>query len=274
MLPTEILVPTDFSNQSDVASRFGFEIASKLGIPLTLLHVLEPPYEFPSRKEQILTIERMGIKKKLEKIRDGFLSHEDFKEVKVDIQIEIGQPTQTILEQVNVNPERMVALGVCGEKKLKHMIYGSTTHRILIESDAPVLSVSDQLDYRAIERIVFATDFRETDAVLLADARDFADALGATLECIHVQTPDEDEERMLSSRAQLEGALDYRVSVQIIKDKEFLEGISRYLRIGPRSLLMIGRYETSFLKWMLSRTTASELTTVARVPLIMMPGMT
>lgn len=272
MLPSEILVPTDFSNQSDVASRFGFEIASKLGVPLTLLHVLEPPYEFPSRKEEILTLERAQVKKKLEKIRDGFLGHEDFKDVKVEIKISVGLPTQTILDEVNAKPDRMVALGVCGEKRLKHMIYGSTTHRILMESDAPVLSVSDQLDYRAIERIVFASDFREEDARLLSDARDLADILGASLECVHIQTPDEDEDTILGSRSELEGALDYRVSVQILKDSEFLEGISRYLRIGPRSLLMIGRYETSFLNWLMSRTTASELTTVARVPLVMLPG--
>ncbi len=270
--PECLLLPIDFSPQSTIAARYAFEFAKGTGARIRMIHVIESPYEFPSRKEEYVTHERMIAKMEMEKIRDGFLETEGFEKVEVEIELLEGPVTNTLLSTIRENPLQLIVMGLSAKKDLNKVLFGSVTNRILIESKAPVFAVSDQVDYRSFERLVFATDFRSHDTKLILRCRELADAMGADLECVHFLTPKENTKEIYSKRAELEGELDYKVVSQLVVSEDFVEGVSRYLKSGPPSLLVISRYKTGFFKWLLSTASAAEIATIARVPLIMMPG--
>jgi len=270
--PECLLLPIDFSPQSAIAARYAFEFAKGTGARIRMIHVVESPYEFPSRKEEYVTHERMVAKMEMEKIRNGFLDTDGFGEVEVDIELLEGPVTNTLLSAIRENPLQLVVMGLSEKKDLNKVLFGSVTNRVLIESRGPVFAVSDQVDYRKFERIVFATDFRDQDKILIERCRELATAINADLECIHFLTPKENPKEVYSKRADLEGQLDYKVVSQLIVAEDFVEGVSRYLKNGPPSLLVISRYKTGLFKWLLSNASAAEIATIARVPLIMMPG--
>lgn len=267
-----ILVPVDFSKQSEVALRFGFEIARKTSSPVHLLHVLETPYEFATRRNEWVDREHANARRELQSIREGFLAVEAFEGLDVQIHVTPGHATQVILEATRRHSNQLVVMGLSQEKGLNRLLYGSVTNRVLLESRAPILAVSDRLDYRPFERIVFATDFRERDTEMLLRSRALADLLEVELECIHFLTSREQTQEIYRKRTQLEGELDYQVVVQLMVAEDFIEGVSRYLAKRPRTLLVVGRYRTTFFEWLLSNPPASEIAQVARVPLIMLPG--
>lgn len=270
--PECILLPIDFSPQSTIAARYAFEFAKGTGAHVRLLHVIESPYEFPSRKEEYVTHERIIAKMEMEKIRDGFLETEGFENIQTEIVLLEGPVTNTLLSAIRENPLQLVVMGLSEKKDLNKVLFGSVTNRILIESKAPVFAVSDQVDYRRFERILFATDFRDHDKKLILRCKELAHAMHTDLECIHFLTPKENTKEIYSKRAELEGELDYKVVSQLVVSEDFVEGVSRYLKSGPPSLLVISRYKTGFFKWLLSTASAAEIATIARVPLIMMPG--
>jgi len=267
-----VMVPVDFSKQSEVALRFGFEIARKTSSTVRLLHVIETPYEFASRRNEWADREHANARKELQSIRDGFLAVDEFAGLDVEIHVQPGIPTQAILEITRQQPQQLVVMGLSQVSGLNRMLYGSVTNRVLLESGSPILAVSDQLDYRPFERIVFATDFRERDVEMLLRSRALAQNLGVDMECIHFLTSREQTQEVYRKRTQLEGELDYQVVVQLMVADDFMEGVSRYLSKRPRTLLVIGRYRTSIFEWLLSNPPASAIAQVARVPLIMLPG--
>lgn len=270
--PDCLLLPIDFSPQSAIAARYAFEFAKGTGASIRMIHVIESPYEFPSRKEEYVTHERMIAKMEMEKIRDGFLETEGFEKIQVEIELLEGPVTNTLLSTIRENPLQLVVMGISEKKDLNKVLFGTVTNRVLIESKAPVFAVSDQADYRKFERIVFATDFRAQDKTLLERCRELATAMEADLECVHFLTPKENPKDLYTKRSDLEGQLEYKVVSQLIVADDFVEGVSRYIKNGPSSLLVISRYKTGLLKWLLSSASAAQIATITRVPLIMMPG--
>ncbi len=139
-----ILVPTDFSEYSQVAVRYGCEFARRFDAELHLLHVLqdivalvpEPGLTFPPPGDYVKDL-RDSAQVALEKLpgKDVDLP------TKVVRELRDGPAFVEIIRYAKANKIDLIVLGTHGRSGLAHMLMGSVAERVVRKASCPVLSV-------------------------------------------------------------------------------------------------------------------------------------
>jgi len=140
-----VLVPVDFSSQSEAAVLLGCRLAKCMGAAPLILHVVHDPGDMPGYYAVTLK------KKHLARIEDGatdmlqdFLSRlaKSNKELegveKVESVLVKGLPTSRILEVAEKRNVSMIVMGSTGRTGLKHLLLGSVAERVVQLSPVPV----------------------------------------------------------------------------------------------------------------------------------------
>ena len=140
MIPIrKILVPTDFSPNSDVALRYACEFALKYGAELHLLHVIE---DLISEYDGITSLPgdaRAQIKAEAERRIASLLT--DWKGPAVVRKTHAGTPFLEILRYAQDNSIDLIVLGTHGRSALSQVFIGSVAERVVRHARVPVLTV-------------------------------------------------------------------------------------------------------------------------------------
>jgi nucleotide-binding universal stress UspA family protein len=271
---SSILVPTDFSRKSETAIRYACEIALCTGSEILFLNVVEPPYDFPSRSDEIVKEMKKTNASTLEKLIDDLHSVDEFRFIKMKGKVEVGNVNNEILEEARSGRHGLIAVGLGGEHDLKKALYGSITNNLLLESPIPVFAISKQISYRNPKQMIFATDFRERDFKPIKKIRGFARDLGVNLRLVHIVTngsavrkkADRFEDEL---RSRLK---DSHISIELHEDNSFMEGITRLIGGDRQTILVTTRYKKKFLEWLIARSSARVLAQITAVPLLLIPS--
>lgn len=170
-----ILIPVDFSPNSLLACRAGFDLAKKLSLHPVILHAYVTPYfsgslayadtaddelspiigEGPAEVEEDIDIrsenKRMmkSFKQKLEKeIREGRLVDVEF-----SVSLSEGIPEDVILEYCRMTPPALVVMATRGVDKKGEELVGSVTAEVLDSCRVPVLSIPENFEFSSIDSI-------------------------------------------------------------------------------------------------------------------------
>lgn len=269
-----ILIPTDFSTRSEASYRYACEMAKATGAKLHFLNVIEAPYDFPSRMDDILKASKKEHKIKLEGIIHDLHSFDNFSKLKIDYSIKTGKPSLEILSAIDdINPD-LVVMGTGGETGIKQVLYGSITNRILIDSPIPVLAITEKTDYRDIKNLVFATNLQENDPKLIKKTEKLARTLNAKFKAVHVAVNRDFESdiKFTGFKKVLKSELDENISLELITAPTFLEGITGFIQKKPGTLLVMSRNKKKLLEWMLMNNTAREVSVYTSVPFLLIPS--
>jgi len=158
MLPLykKILVPTDFSENSDLAFKHAVMLARQNDAQIYLLHVI-PPVD-TSMKNYLSTymgqevyeeFERNKLKEHQEDLKkelDDFAKTElaDFPEdLKrfVGADVTIGNPVTRILEVAEEKDIDVIVMGTHGRGILEHAFLGSVAEKVLRKAQRPVFAI-------------------------------------------------------------------------------------------------------------------------------------
>ncbi len=137
-----ILVPMDFSEDSEAALAAAIELARDVGARLHLLHSFEYPsyigtpwgYSFPAgvfsdvrnRASELLAERQEKVK------AEG---------VPVSFQACEGPPSEVIVEIAKTLPADLIVMGTRGLTGVKHVLLGSVAERTLRHAPCPVMTV-------------------------------------------------------------------------------------------------------------------------------------
>jgi len=140
-----VLVPTDFSDYSELALQYGVSFCREYGAEMILLHVLEDPFypatgaSFGFDMSDFFTRMEAETRSRLEEIA----SSEAARDIKIQPMIVRGTP---FLEIIRVAKERdvdMVVLATHGRTGLAHVLMGSVTEKVVRKAPCPVLVVRE-----------------------------------------------------------------------------------------------------------------------------------
>ena len=270
---SSILVPTDFSGKSEIAIRYACEIAACTGAEILFMNVIEPPYDFPSRIEEVLEKTKKKSAQRLEALINDLHSVEEFRFIKMKGKVEIGRVDQEILEAVRSKKHDLIAVGLGGEHDLKKALYGSITNNLLLESPVPVFAISKRIDFRSPTQLLFATDLRDRDIKPIHKMSGFAKDLGVKLKIIHIiDNAKETQEQIEQFKSKIRSKLDDEsIEIELFEAPSFLEGITKFVNGDKRTILVTTRYKKSFLEWLITKSTARVLAQIAEVPLLLIP---
>ena len=139
-----VMVPTDFSDTSDVALRYGKAFASAFGATLHVVHVIEEPYGQPWAVEaygfSLASLQDEWIKEAQTRM-DNILTAEERDALKAVTMTVLGHPVVEIQKYATEHDIDLIVMGTHGRGPLGHMVMGSVAERLVRKAPCPVLTV-------------------------------------------------------------------------------------------------------------------------------------
>ena len=143
-----ILVPVDFSANSESALLCAAELADKLGSELVILHVVHDPGEAPGyysvkgRNKQMRRMEDVAAEMLDEFLHTLRKKHPGQAAIQhATTMLVVGLPVNRILESAEKTQARMIIMGSQGRTGLAHAMLGSKSEQVVRLSSVPVLIV-------------------------------------------------------------------------------------------------------------------------------------
>lgn len=146
LVPTRILVPTDFSEYSDRALRQALDIAREYWAKVYVLHVHNPfcgevylLSEFVNVSEALQTIEDSKLAAARENLQRQLSRFPQAKEVEVIAEIRNGLHHEVILEEAAQKAIDLIVIASLGQSGIAKYLIGSVARNVLKGSKCPVL---------------------------------------------------------------------------------------------------------------------------------------
>jgi nucleotide-binding universal stress UspA family protein len=137
-----ILVPSDFSECSEEALRYGLELARRFNASLHLLHVVHDPMTQPWAADgfSMPLFEVVEAWQKQAEARLRAAVPEADRD-RVTIVSAVAMPYAEILAYAAANDVDLIVMGTHGRSGMSHMLLGSIAERVVRRAPCPVLTV-------------------------------------------------------------------------------------------------------------------------------------
>jgi nucleotide-binding universal stress UspA family protein len=134
-----ILVPTDFSETSETAIRYGVALARAFKAQLYLLHIEEHRRGTPDADPIGLVDETTQTPAHEQLIAP--LTEKDIQELRPERVMLSGKPDIEILRYAQTHETDLIVMGTHGRTGIAHMLIGSVAEKVVRSAPCPVLTV-------------------------------------------------------------------------------------------------------------------------------------
>jgi nucleotide-binding universal stress UspA family protein len=138
----KILVPTDFSECSEAAVRYGRALAAAFGASLHLLHVVQDPYTqpwaaeaFPAPLGDLLEQWQTQARARLAELVP------EPERAATMVAVQVGSPFFEVVRYAEEQGIDLIVIGTHGRGPLGHVLLGSVAERVVRKAPCPVLTV-------------------------------------------------------------------------------------------------------------------------------------
>lgn len=138
-----ILVPTDFSEASEVALKYGRALAEAFNASLDVLHVMEDPFVYaptsegymppPQFHEEMETATRDRLNK--------LFTDAERAKLRAQLITKKGSPFVEVVRYAKENDVDLIVMGTHGHGAIAHMLMGSVAEKVVRKAPCPVLTV-------------------------------------------------------------------------------------------------------------------------------------
>ncbi|WP_273565527.1 universal stress protein [Maribacter halichondriae] len=185
----KIIVPLDFSEQSEYALKVAVSLAKKHGSEILALHMLELNQAMITSSEGFHPEQTVFLIKLAEKRFREFLDKPYVKDVKVIPIIKHYKVFSEVNEVAKEHNAELIVMGSHGSDGLKEIFVGSNAEKVVRNADIPVLVIKNEIENFKIDRFVFASDFKQENLLAFQKAKAFAALLSAEMDLVYVNTP-------------------------------------------------------------------------------------
>jgi len=255
-----ILVPVDYSEYSTLASRYALKIAQKADAEINFFHAFySPAYDLIdlTGNKSTQTKLREDVTNKLmiseTENMDNFLASlskyitaSRIPSEKISYKIRPGLAKEEIQQIASELQPDLVIMGTRGKDKNENSILGSITEIVIRKLNQPVLAIPENYEFIGTEnlkKIVYITDFDESDFLVIKKLMGFTDLMGLTIYCLHIgNKPDKWD------KIKMDGLKEYflksyntsKVDCDILTpEKNVLDAINDYIREKEINLISI-----------------------------------
>ncbi|NUQ80884.1 MAG: universal stress protein [Bacteroidetes bacterium] len=273
---TNLLVPTDFSNHSELAIKIATQVAKPFGSQLEILHVTDFEKQsadyagYKGSKESLIKVIQNEAELKVNKL----VKERDWGGLKVvGINI-VGTAIERIVHVARQRKTGLVLMATRGRGNATDFVLGSTTYKVIRTAPCPVLSIPNPKNEFKVERILFPTDFSNNSYLGYEYAVSMARHWNAQLNILHVadqDTPDleviEQKFTALKSAAFAEGVIN--VVTHLTKDRDASDGIKNFTDSKNMDLIVIATHGHGGVKQYFLGSTTVDVVTRSAVPVLL-----
>jgi nucleotide-binding universal stress UspA family protein/mono/diheme cytochrome c family protein len=139
-----ILVPLDFTVNSNRALDYAHGLARKFEASLHLVHVCEVPSMMTGSLDAYVVVysdwsRRLGEDAEAQLVREKTA----LADVKVTTEVLFGPPAFSIIDAAQANESDLIVMGTHGHGAVMHMVMGSVAERVVRGAPCPVLTVRE-----------------------------------------------------------------------------------------------------------------------------------
>lgn len=264
-----ILVPTDFSGFSNRAFQFACNLAAQSEAKITLIHVVEPPYNFAVAVEGMLELMEKNAFKRMEMI-----SGTCKEDIKITNVVRHGRTSREILNYVDSAGADVVVMGSRGQSGLSRTVLGSVSAAIAHELPVPLFVIPEEAANAKISSLLFATNFREKDPANFKLTSSIAELIDASLSVIHVSPAINFETRIRHlgfTELLREETGNESLNIELIEDENLLIGLANYITGKQITGIVLNRYKKSVVQKLFGKDHTDEMLTYAELPLLILP---
>jgi len=167
-----ILIPTDFSENSNYALEYGSFIAKAKGSRLIILHIT---------KDQASVSAQLNATRKLP----------FFKGMDVQILTREGKSISKTINRVGIEFNvGLIIMGSNGVSNVGELLLGSNTENVIRKSQFNVLTIKHKMLSLELSTVLFPSDFSPESYQVFETVKSFADMFGAKIHLLRVVTSD------------------------------------------------------------------------------------
>jgi nucleotide-binding universal stress UspA family protein len=141
-----VLVPTDFSEPSESALRYGKAMAEAFGASLHVVHVMEDLLAHAWAAEVYVASMpqlRDEIEKESRQRLGALLTDTERKAFRAETALLAGNPFLEIIRYAKAHNVDLIVMGTHGRGPIAHMLLGSVAEKVVRKSPCPVLTVRE-----------------------------------------------------------------------------------------------------------------------------------
>ncbi|MEX0289962.1 MAG: universal stress protein [Flavobacteriaceae bacterium] len=184
-----IIVPVDFSEQSEYALKVAASLAKTHNSEVLVLNMLELNEAVFSSAEGLHIEQTVFFIKLAEKRMGEFLDKSYLQGIKVTPVIKHFKVFGEVNDVAKKHGAELIVMGSHGTDGLKEIFIGSNAEKVVRSAEVPVLVIKNEIkDFKA-KNFVFACDFNSDALVAFQKAVDFAEKLDAKLHLVYINTP-------------------------------------------------------------------------------------
>ncbi len=187
-----IIVPVDFSIQSENALKTAASLAKKHNSVIYAMHMLEINEAYITSIEGFQAEQTVFLMKLAEKRFSEFLEKPYLKDVTVKPIIKHFKVFSEVNEVAEANNADLVIMGSHGVDGLMEVFVGSNTEKVVRNSEVPVLVIKHDTGVFTPKKMVFACDLKKENIHAYQRAKYIATQFSVDLHVLYVNTPADD----------------------------------------------------------------------------------
>ena len=270
-----ILVPYDSSKVSEHALDFACQIADKVGSEIMLLNVIEHPTADSFKTlgiQDMEPMEQLYIKKMYGTVQEklaAVVSAAKYADEKIATKIQLGNPFNTIIDQIVEEKMDLLIVGTEGAEGLNEFFVGSNAEKIVRKASCPVITIQDKCELEPIEKIVFASDFQHSDDNFITQVKELQATFNAQLNIVKINTPASFTSTRHDMKQMKEFVNKYSISnytIDIYNYKNEEDGIIYYAEDVKADMIALGTHQRKGVGHFLAGSIAEDVVNHAKVP--------
>jgi len=269
----KILVPVDFSPNSEHALRFVCELNRKLKATVLLHHsfvipvyATEVPILIPTDAELLRSSEE-GLQQLQTRFRN------DYPETRFETIVTAGYAEEEITEVAHQHHADLIVMGTKGASGLREALIGTITASVLEKSTCPTIAIPSEATWKNFDRIVYATSYAEGDFANVEWLIDFARMLDAEVILLHVASDKNDKTYEFDAierfKTRLAEESHYaKLTLKLLEGDEVYESMVRYMEEVKADMIAMTIHHRGALEKLFGRSLTKRMAYHTGIPLI------
>jgi nucleotide-binding universal stress UspA family protein len=274
----KILFPTDFSDKANNAFLYALKWAEQYDAEITILHVYEFPImdmsyvDVPIYQAEVYQSLELNsfenFKDQIPVLREIAENH-NLGHIAMNSVLLSGDLVSNILQLVESERINFVIMGTSRVSGFKEMFLGTNTASVMTGCQAYVIGIPDDSSYRPIHKICFTTQYSDEEQDALRKLIPIAKKFDAEIECIHIQTQDNEVKDVIIANWNLLFNAE-KVHFNTIKSENIEDSILEFVISRNIDLLAVAKHKRGFWDSLFHASLTKKLAMQIHIPLLVL----
>ena len=270
----KIVVPIDFSENSEHALKCALRWTEKWDSEVELVHVIPPYVDGMNPESALVMAEQQNIlMQSAEKNMQEFVARASQNASRIKSVVLLGDPGLTICSEAEEAGADMIMMGATGIHGLLDKLFGSVSSVVATHSKVPVLLIPVRTEEISLRKIVYASDYSSASLSNIFYIMRLAHQYDGRVDFIHVShsPPEEESIKEIKLKQLLEEIHpSARYRFDIIDRHEVADALYDYAAQQQADLVVTVHKSRDFWQRIVERSLSGKLAFEAKMPVLVL----